>query len=297
MTSTVTLTMPPRTAAEPVTVVWYTDPISVWCWGCEPALRRIEALYGDQVTTDVRMGGLFEDFTPMRDSWSRMSGGRWRDMVLTFLTAVAGQHRMPMNVEGMADAMEDFRSTWPACVAAKAAEAQGADAGRRYLRRLREASLVEGRGIHRRSVQLAVAVEAGLDAARFANALDDGSADRAFHEDLEECRRQGVTSFPSFDLRRGLASLRVEGYQPWEAFEHTFREVAPDLDPRSMEMTEAAVLDQFRRHGRCATLEIAAVFGASDDDAEILLEDLEADGKVQRRTFGSAYLWDAARPQ
>ena len=51
------------------------------------------------------------------------------------------------------DTIEDFRSTWPACEAVKAAELQGVPVGRRYLRRLREAALVEGQAIHRRAFQ------------------------------------------------------------------------------------------------------------------------------------------------
>ncbi|MEK6851739.1 MAG: hypothetical protein AABY30_04285, partial [Candidatus Thermoplasmatota archaeon] len=75
----------------PIRLVEYTDPISVWCWGCEPALRRIEYRYAGAVEVSYVMGGLFEDFEPMREYWSRMSGGKWKEGVLTFLTAVAGE--------------------------------------------------------------------------------------------------------------------------------------------------------------------------------------------------------------
>src|SRR3989442_15061624 len=102
-------------------LVWYTDPHSIWCWGFEPALRRIEYLYAGRVDVEVRMGGLFEDFTPMREYWTRMSGGRWRESVAAFMTAVAGQHRMPMNADAIAAGAGDFISTWPPGAAPKAA--------------------------------------------------------------------------------------------------------------------------------------------------------------------------------
>lgn len=276
-----------------VTIVEYTDPYSVWCWGCEPALRRIEYRYPDVEVSTV-MGGLFEDFTPMKESWARMSGGKWREAVETFLTAVAGQHKMPTNVGGMLSWMDDFRSTWPACIAVKGAERQGREPGRRYLRRLREAGQVEGRDIGREETQVAVARESGLDAAKLTQTIDDGSALSAFREDLAECRLRGVSGFPSFDVRRGELSVRLEGYRTWDEFENVIRELHPDLRTRPLESDAASVHDVLRHFGRCASLEVAAVLGTSNDDAEISLEELEATGGAKREVYGPAHLWRLA---
>jgi len=271
-------------------LVWYTDPHSIWCWGCEPAIRRIEFLHPD-VQVDVRMGGLFEDFRPMREYWTRMSGGRWKDSVTAFMDAVAGQHRMPMNAAAIAENADDFNSTWPACIAAKAAEQQGKEAARRYLRGLREAFLLEGRAIHRREVQLLIASERGLDLAEIARALDDGSAKRAFEEDLAECRREAITGFPSFVLHGANSAVRVEGYRPWEEFEEALRGIAPAPSPgrASAEDTLRAFLG---RYGRCATREVAAVLGESDDETELLLDELAVDGGVVRREIGGGLFWE-----
>ncbi len=286
----------PRAEAGGLVLVEYTDPYSVWCWGCEPALRRIEYRYAGQVEVRVVMGGLFEDFTPMREYWSRMSGGRWADAVRTFLTAVAGQHGMPINVDGMMESMEDFRSTWPACIAVSGASLQGMAAERAYLRRMREAALVEGRDIGARETQVAIAAETGIDADALARSLEDGSALVAFRKDLTECQLRGVSGFPSFDVGREAVRVRLEGYRSWEAMEEELLSLAPGLTPRSGEPTGASVLDALHHFGRCATREVGAVLGESDDDAEILLDELEAEGRVHRLEFGSAVLWDAAKP-
>ncbi len=273
--------------------VEYTDPISVWCWGLEPAVRRFEVLYPDAVEVVVKMGGLFEDFTPMRQYWTRVSGGKWKDSMIAFINGVAEQHRMPMDATRMFDSMDDFTSTWPACIAVKGAEAQGRDPSRRYLRRLREAVLVEGKPVHHRGMQEALAAEAGLDAAAFSRALDDGSAKAAFERDLEECRSLGITGFPTAEVRRGAESVRIEGWHPWEEIEETARKLDPGLTPRGLEATPQAVEEFFRRYPTAATREVAAVFTMTDDDAEILLEDLEAQGRVARREAGSGPMWAA----
>lgn len=294
MTASLTLAMPTAEKAGPVLIVEYTDPYSVWCWGCEPALRRLAYRYPDGVEIRYVMGGLFEDFRPMREYWSRMSGGRWKEAVHTFLAAVAGQHGMPIHVDAMMDSLEDFTSTWPACIAVSGASLQGREAERVYLRRLREAVLVEGRDIGDREVQLAVSAQAGIDAGALARALEDTSALAAFRKDLTECRLRGVTGFPSFDVGSVEASVRLDGYRSWEAMEDELRPFAPHLKPRETPPTGPGARDVLRHFGRCATREVAAVLGIPDDDAEILLEDLESEGRVRRLEFGPAVMWDTS---
>lgn len=288
-----TLVVPvPSTRSTRVELVEYTDPYSVWCWGCEPAVRRLLHRYPDALSVRYVMGGLFEDFSPMREYWSRMAGGQWKEAVRTFLAAVAGQHGMPIHVEGMMATMDDFRSTWPACVAACAGAIQGREAGASYLRALREAELVEGRDIGAREVQLAAAKAVGLEPSTVAAALDDGSALAAFRRDLEECRARKVTGFPSFDIGIGPASLRLEGYRSPEAMEDELLAIAPGLTPRDTPPTGPGIVDVLKTFGRCATREVAGVLSLADDDAEILLDELEAEGRIRRLVFGPAVLWD-----
>ena len=286
----------PREPSAAVQVLWYTDPINVWCWGCEPAIRRLQVRYADAVRVTPVMGGLFEDFTPVRENWARMSGGRWQDSVLAFLTAVAAHHRMPMDVPRMMASVDAMRSTWPSCIAVKAAGLQGGARELPYLRRFREAMYIEGRDTTAREVQVELASEIGLDAAAFGRALDDGSAEAAFHKDLDLCRSRSVTGFPTFELIRGAATVRMDGWQPWDAFEEALTEFAPDLRPRPMEANTESVKLLLRRYPRCATLEVAAVLGVTDDEAEILLEDLEAEGAAVRREVGTGLFWEPARP-
>lgn len=274
-------------------VVWYTDPHNVWCWGCEPAIRRLEHVYPNDVEIEIRQGGLFEDFGPVREQWARMSGGRWKDSVRAFFEAVAAHHRMPMDAGRMTESVDDFTSTWPACLASKAADLQGREAGRRYLRHIREAWCVEGQGIHRRSVQEALAARIGLDVNAFRHDLDSGAAETAFQDDRDACQEAGVTGFPTFEIRHGDDVARIEGWQPWESFEELIHRMDPGLVPRRFDATEATILDLFRRQGRYATREIAAVLGGTDDDAEILLEKLEDRGAIVRRAVGGGLMWES----
>lgn len=280
--------------ADPLRVTWYTDPHNIWCWGCEPMIRRLQTVYAPSVELVVRQGGLFEDFTPVRQQWARMSGGRWTDSVRAFFEAVGGQHRMPMDAERMIAAVDDFTSTWPACIAAKAAALQGAAPGLRYLRALREAWCLDARAIHRVGVQTDVAREVGLDLGAFARALDDGTAEAAFRDDRRECEALEVTGFPTFTIGRGSVSVRLNGWQPWEVFEDLLRKVEPGLEPKVVEPSRDSVMRLLESSGRWATREVAAVLGVPDDDAELLLEELETDGRVGRQIVGNGLVWRTA---
>ena len=66
----------------------------------------------------------------------------------------------------------------------------------------------------------------------------------------------------------------------------------PSLKPKEMLATPANVLAFLRHYGRAATLEVAAAFGVTDDESEILLEDLDAEGKVVRREVGKGVMWE-----
>jgi predicted DsbA family dithiol-disulfide isomerase len=278
--------------SDPLRVIWYTDPHNIWCWGCEPTIRRLETVYADEVRIEIRQGGLFEDFGPVREQWARMSGGRWTASVRAFFEAVASQHRMPMDSSRMIDAVDDFNSTWPACIAVKAADLQAPEIGRRYLRALREAWCLDGRAIHHVAVQRDVAKETELNVDAFMNALSDGKADQAFQSDRAECERLEVTGFPTFTIESGNASARLNGWQPWEVFEDVLRQVNPDLKGTTLEPSEASVLRLLNVSDRWATREVAAVLGVTDDDAELLLEELEGKGKLFRRNVGDGVLWE-----
>jgi putative protein-disulfide isomerase len=276
----------------PIRVIWYTDPHNIWCWGFEPTIRRLEVRYPDTVQIETRQGGLFEDFSPVREQWARMSGGRWKDSVRAFFEAVSSQHRMPMAADAMIDSSDDFDSTWPACIAAKAADLQGADQGWRYLRRLREAWCLEGRGIHRKDVQATVAKETGLDVEAFVRALEDGSANDAFQRDRDECQALGISGFPTFVVRRGDETRHVDGWRPWDGFEEILRDVYPQLEPEPLKVDQDTAMRLVQRYGMLATCELAAILGTTDDDAEILLEELEGREDVVRRPVGRGIMWE-----
>lgn len=278
--------------AGPLRFIHYTDPYSVWCWGAQPVVRAIEYLYDGKIAVEHRIGGLFEDFTPVLKQWQKETGEKWQEGVLAFLEGVCDRCGMPFDREQVRHRLGKFRSTFPACIAVKAAFLQGETGGARYLRRIREAIELEGMDVDPAHAQVALAEQVGLDAARFDRDLTSGTARRAFDEDREECARQGISGFPSFAFQRGQVRVEVDGHQPWEHFADALSKLAPDLTPKGGEPTPAGAAEVLRRFGRCATREVAVCLGTNDDEAEIVLDELVAKGEARRTTHGKGVMWE-----
>ena len=81
-----------------------------------------------------------------------------------------------------------IRSTYPACMAVKAAAEQGADAAARYLRALREGLMCMRRKLDAPEALVEEARAAGLDVQRFRIDLGSHAIVEAFGADLDEPR-------------------------------------------------------------------------------------------------------------
>jgi len=181
--------------ASRVEVTYFTDPYCSWCWATEPMLYRIRETFRDQVRIRYVMGGLVRD---MAEFYDALNDIRTAAQVAPHWRMVSQRSGQPIDEGLWLELNDPHFSTWPACIAVKAAFLQGEEIGERLLRRFRRAALTERRNISRREVQEELAREVeGLDLARWRMDLENGRAARAFEEDLEECRRYGVTGFPT----------------------------------------------------------------------------------------------------
>ena len=90
-----------------------TDPACVWSWAVEPAVRALMVEFGDDLHWTFVMGGLAREIPP-------------EGFVRQWLEA-AGESGMPTDPRVWYEG--PIHSTYPACIAVKAAQEQGAQAG------------------------------------------------------------------------------------------------------------------------------------------------------------------------
>jgi predicted DsbA family dithiol-disulfide isomerase len=212
-------------------ITYYTDPICSWSWAFEPQWRRLRYELGEQISWRYRMGGMISDWSTFDDPFNSVSrpaqmGPHWLQV----------RHLSGAPLDETIWIEDPPGSSYPAGIAFKVAEQQGVNIAEAYLRRLREAVMLERRNIARREVLVSLAEEVGqrctLDAARFAADLQNPTVVDAFREDLRDVSYRQIGRFPTLILRvpDGRASIIV-GHRPYHALCEAIAYLAPDVQP------------------------------------------------------------------
>jgi putative protein-disulfide isomerase len=255
---------------------YYTDPACPISWGAEPAVRRIAVEFGDSVSWTHVMAGIRELGPPLEVV------SRWLD--------VADRTGMPIDPRLWLDGPS---TSYPACLAVKAAEEQGGPAGAVYLRRLREGfALRRRRQDHLDAfVEIARGVD-GLDADRFRIDAGSHAIVEAFGEDLERFRAAEDSELPTIELRGEDGKVHaVHGPASYEELRSAA--VAAGAQPAAGAWP-LSIDEALRRFGTLATVEVAALCDLPGPRAPAELWRLAQDWRVRREPALTGELWAPA---
>ncbi|MDH4228980.1 MAG: DsbA family protein [Nitrospirota bacterium] len=282
---------------------YFTDPVCSWSWANEPVLRRLLCAYGHDMVIHHRMGGLLGSrdaaFVDAQNALSGPDPVQYRE----HQDEVCRGAQVPFDAR-VWDRHAPL-SSYPACIAVKAAGLQGAGFEAAYLRRVREAFFTECRPVDSRDALLALAREVtGLDLERFAVEVDGPLARENFAADLvatrtpvpgardvktepDGARRYG---FPTMVLMNGVGDARVlDADHCFDDYRQSIQELAPDL----VATQPPTPLEFLGRFGRVTTREVADCCGLDFDAARRQLEQLEKDGRVLGRPVAEHHMWRA----
>ena len=162
-------------------------------WGYEPTVRRLMAEFGDELDWRLVMAGLGRDYK-----------GHEQGALLAWVRD-AGEIEMP--VDPLLWKESPISSTYPACIAVKAAGEQGVAAQVGYLRVLREGLMCFRRKLDSLEPFVEEARRAGLDVERFRVDAGSHAMVEAFGADLELAR--AVPEGSPRDDRVPLPTLRI----------------------------------------------------------------------------------------
>ena len=157
-----------------VPVHYFTDPTCPISWGYEPSTRRLAVEFGDSLAWKLVMGGLGRDYKGHENG----ALVRW----------VQDAAEIEMPVDPLLWKESPITSSYPACIAVKAAAEQGIDAQARYLRVLREGLLCFRRKLDTLEPFVEEARRARLDVEPFRSAAASHATLEAFGADLELTR-------------------------------------------------------------------------------------------------------------
>jgi putative protein-disulfide isomerase len=278
-------------------VRYHTDPACSASWAAEPRLRRLMVEFGDDLEITYVMGGLareFEDPPALAATWLDDA-------------AASGMPLDPRTWFG-----DPPRSSYPACIAFKAAAEQGPGAAARLLRSLRESFMCHRRKLDGPEALVEEARHVGLDAQRFRIDLESNATLEAFGSDLEEtravspaARAAGLAAsgaHGSAAPRLRLPALRFLGdaggerwvggsqpYQDWLA-----AALAAGASPGAG--TYPDVAGALRRFGRLATAELESVCDLAGPRAGAEVWRLASEWRARRVAVLFGELWEAVEP-
>jgi putative protein-disulfide isomerase len=266
----------------PLGVRYYTDPACSASWAAEPALRKLMVEFGTDLSITYVMGGL-----------ARTYEGDLSPMIVAWLDAAAGS-QMPIDPRLWSET--PISSSYPACMAVKAASEQGPEAAGRYLRAVREGLMCFRRKLDSREALVEEARGAGLDVQRFRASLESHAIVEAFGADLDETRSVDGLVLPSvrFEGDAGVEWVFGAGsYEEWKAAAVSAGgrpggEPGPPQTPASPLDPLAAVT----RFGRAATIEIATICDLPAIRAEAELWRLAAELRLKPVRVLTGTLWE-----
>jgi predicted DsbA family dithiol-disulfide isomerase len=220
----------------PLPLTLFTDPFCPWSWAAEPLRRRLEVEFGAEVALSYVIAGAYREI----------------DGPALALEALDAASASGMPVDVRVFLRHPPVSSHPAGLALHAAAEQGPVGP--YLRRIREAVLLEGRAMDSAPALIDAAREAGgLDLERLRLAFGSSAVLEHFGADVERARGVPLPLLEVPDAAGG-PPRRIggrEGYEGWRAAVAAAGAV-PSGDRPGI---DAAL----RRFGPLATPEIAAV--------------------------------------
>jgi putative protein-disulfide isomerase len=257
----------------PVRLRYFTDPACSSSWAAEPALRKLMVEFGSDLSFTYVMSGLIRQYEgdPSRH--------------VTAWLEDAERSGMPVDprlwLEG------PIASSYPACMAVKAAQEQGPEAAERYLRALREGLLCRRRKLDTTEALVEEARAAGLDVQRFRIDLGSHAIVEAFGADLELWRALPGQERPAIQFGDEEPVLGLARYERWRE-----SALAAGARPGGEGWPDPpGALDRF---GRLATAEVQAVCDLPRPRAEAELWRLATDFRVKPEAVLTGTLWELA---
>lgn len=277
-----------------IRVEYFSDPGCPWSWATEPKLRKLIVEFGDSLSWTYVMGGLAREYS---------SPSEYPELVNEWLE-VADAGAMPLDPRLWSEG--PIGSTYPACMAVKAAAEQAADGGYAYLRALREGLFCFRRKLDGAEALVEEARRVRLDVERFRVDLGSHATVEAFGADLERARavsddaraRGGVKhgdgferySFPTMIFRGEGGEHAVYGFRPYEEY----REAALAAGAPAPAGEPPGVLDAVGRFGRVASVEVEAICELRTPRAQAELWRLALDWKLRSVPVLTGWLWELA---
>jgi putative protein-disulfide isomerase len=191
-------------------LIYVMDPMCSWCWGFAPVA---EALVQQARAVDVRlhlvMGGLRSGTAALEPAT--------RGYILDHWQAVEEATGQPFRFDGALPNGFVYDTT-PACLAVACARHLDPDCAWELVKLIQRGFYCDGLDVTCPAVLAELAVQVGLNRAKFAQAFESAEQQAATAADFSWAQGLGIAGFPTLLAERnGQLALLTNGYQPLSA--------------------------------------------------------------------------------
>jgi 2-polyprenyl-6-methoxyphenol hydroxylase-like FAD-dependent oxidoreductase/predicted DsbA family dithiol-disulfide isomerase len=268
---------------KPLTITYFTDPICSSCWVLQPLLRKLLLEYDDYIKIDYHMGGLlpsWENFDDKRIAKPTDAAQLWEE--------IRAKEKIP--IDGDIWLEDPLMSSYPPCIAFKAAQLQDKDKAIFFLRRLKEMLFMEKKNINNWENLERAALFCGLDAALLQKNMKKEGIDD-FKKDLAKANELNIRVFPTLIFeRKGMESEILKGLKTYEIIEQTILKYVPDAKKNSNLPTPANL---FKLYNNMTEKEFAFLLSIDQPAADAELEKLNHQGLIQKVSVKEVAYWQA----
>lgn len=228
------------------------------------------------------MGGVTEDF----DEWRQHYGAVTDEELKKWFGEAFNDGKNPFDV--LYVLKSKVKSTFPACIAFKAAQMQNKELAHKFLRKMMENAAVECKNISDEKVYLQIAKEVGLDVNKLKKDAKSKKAEEMFFKD----KSQMNVNFLSLVI---MDTKNKKGVVVGEVFEsHPYEHAVEHLTNGKLKKSKPEdVDDYFKEHKNemIPTREVMIVFGLTEKAAEKRLSDLQRSRLISKKKFDFGDFW------
>ena len=281
-------------ANNTLTIIQYTDPMCIWCYGLDVALRKIE-FSNDNVELHNVLGLLVRDSKEIidDDEFAPLRFTQLKEQMRAHFLDAGERAGLPLDISHLDSKKASDITSLPASLCVMAMKLVHSESQSAYLRRVREAFHSDGLNTSDEGVLLDLAGEFLRDFDEqnaFKSVLKNGEAQKALQSDLQRVRAKSIRAFPTLELVYGEKSQILQGFIEYEDLKRIITRLSDgECVLREMEFSDEGLVAFVTRFKRVSEREASIALHIDTARLRERVNVLENAGVLETQQCGNSY--------
>lgn len=249
-------------------MIQYTDPMCIWCYAMEPAVRKLQVVLGKQLQYRNVCGLLVSDVRQVigDDAYSDLRFEQLKMQMKDHFLEAARCSGVPVNPSWLAEAAKEDVTSLPMTLAFEAVKLQDPERADEFLWQCRANSHARKTIMSRRENLLKLAEQYASDKEKLLEDLKNGTAEQSLAADLQLCREKGIRSFPTMELVWKGRQMLIPGYRSYDELKAIIADFTDhQLQFEKVDFSLADVLHFIHRYKTVTSADLRLLYNLGDE--------------------------------